>query len=144
MKTATEIAVRYAETDKMGIVYHANYLIWFEVARTDFLNKLGFPYQRLEDAGIMSPVLKVDIDYGKPFTYGDTAVVYTRITKNTPVRTEYAYEVYEIHDNPETDKPRVSGKTMHCIVDAKTFKPLSLKRSASELYQAYEQALEQE
>ncbi len=141
MKSATEIVVRYAETDKMGIVYHANYLIWFEVARTEFLNKLGFPYEKLEEKGIMSPVIKVDIDYGKSFTYGDTAVVYTYISKNTPVRTEYSYEVYEIHDNPETDKPRVSGKTLHCLVDATTFKPLSIKRSAPELYQAYEEAL---
>lgn len=144
MKTATQVVVRYAETDKMGIVYHANYLIWFEVARTDFLNELGFPYKKLEEKNIMSPVLKVDVDYGKPFTYGDTAVVYTSVTESTPVRTEYSYEVYEINDNPETDKPRVSGKTLHCIVDATTFKPLSLKRSAPDLYQAYEQVLEQD
>lgn len=143
MKTATEVIVRYAETDKMGVVYHANYLVWFEVARTEFLEKLGFPYKStFEDKGVMSPVLQAHVEYNRPFTYGDTAVVYTYITKNTPVKTEYSYEIYELNDNPETDKPRVSGTTLHCLVDAETFKPVSIKRYAADLYEAYGQALE--
>lgn len=56
METSTEIEVRYAETDGMGVVYHANYLVYLEVARTDFLNKLGFPYADIEKAGYLSPV----------------------------------------------------------------------------------------
>ena len=55
METSTEIEVRYAETDGMGVVYHANYLLYLEVARTDFLNKLGFPYADIEKAGYLSP-----------------------------------------------------------------------------------------
>ena len=56
MKVCTAIPVRYAETDKMAVVYHANYLLYFEDARTRFLEELGYPYARIEQAGYMSPV----------------------------------------------------------------------------------------
>ena len=70
MRYRTQIAVRYAETDRMGIVYHANYLVWFEIARSEFLEKLGFPYEEMEKAGYMSPVADVQLSYGMPLTYG--------------------------------------------------------------------------
>lgn len=138
----TRIEVRYAETDKMGIVYHANYLVWFEIARTKFLEQLGFPYANLEAQGFMSPVTSVELSYGTPLTYGDTALVRTRVTKLTPVKTQYSYEVYKLGQTPGQDKPCCTGSTMHCLVDAETFKPVSQKRVAPELYAAYEQVLE--
>ena len=57
MKNVTPLTIRYAETDMMGVVYHANYLLYMEDARTAFLEALGIPYHTMEDAGIMSPVL---------------------------------------------------------------------------------------
>ena len=86
METATEIKVRYSETDAMGVVYHANYLLYLEVARTEFLEKLGFPYKSMEDAGFMSPVLSCNLQYGQSFGYGDTVVVYTSVSKVTAVK----------------------------------------------------------
>ncbi len=60
-----EIEVRYAETDQMGIVYHANYLVWMEVGRTALIKELGFLYKDMEDRGVLSPVLDISISYKK-------------------------------------------------------------------------------
>lgn len=141
MEHATRIEVRYAETDKMGIVYHANYLVWLEVARAHFLDSLGFPYAETEKQGFMAPVLSVEVTYGSPFTYGDVAMVYTFITKLSPVRVEYSYRIYAEGEDPLTCKPRLSAKTTHCLVDAKTFRPVSQKKMLPELYAAYQSVL---
>ena len=76
MKVCTAIPVRYAETDKMAVVYHANYLLYFEDARTRFLEELGYPYARIEQAGYMSPVVSFEVRYGEPLRYGDVAIVF--------------------------------------------------------------------
>lgn len=144
MINESRIPVRYAETDKMGVVYHANYLLYFEVARTDFLEKLGFPYDRLEAEGLMSPVLDVHLSYGSPLTFGDVAIVRTRIIKVTPVKTTYAYEVYKEGQTPGVDKPCCTGTSLHCLVNSADFKPVSQKHAAPELYAAYKEACEAE
>lgn len=144
MISESRINVRYAETDRMGIVYHANYLVWFEIARSEFLEKLGFPYTKMEKAGYMSPVVDVQLSYGAPLTYGDVAVVRTRVVKLSQVKTTYAYEVYKEGQKIGVDKPCCTGTTTHCVVEGETFKPLSQKRVMPELYAAYEEALEAE
>ncbi len=63
-----EIEVRYAETDQMGIVYHANYLIWLEIGRAHFIQQLGFQYTDMEKQGIVSPVIDLQISYKKTVT----------------------------------------------------------------------------
>lgn len=138
----TRIRVRYAETDKMGVVYHANYLLYFEEARTEFLEKLGFPYAKLEEAGYMSPVLDVQLSYGESLTYGDVAIVRTKVIKVTPVKTTYVYEVYKEGQAPDVDKPCVTGMSEHCLVRAIDFRPVSQKKAAPELYEAYKAACE--
>lgn len=138
----SRIKVRYAETDKMGVVYHANYLVWLEIARAEFLDNLGFPYERMEEAGYMSPVVDVRLSYGAPLTYGDTAVVRTRVCALSPAKTEYAYEIYKEGQDPDADKPCCTARTSHCVVDAKTFRPVSQKRAIPELYAAYQGVLE--
>lgn len=142
METTTEIRVRYSETDGMGVVYHANYLVYCEVARTEFLDTLGFPYDKLEEAGVMSPVLHCDLTYGAPFRYGDTVVVRCKVCKLTAVRTWYSCKMYLKGEDPEKVKPRFSAVTEHCLVEKGTFKPLSQKRACPELYEAYQRVLE--
>lgn len=137
MEHVTKIDVRYAETDQMGIVYHANYLVWFEVARTKFFDSMGYPYDRMEKDGFMCPVLSVEIQYGVPFKYGEVAVVYTSITKVSPVRVEYSYRIFKEGEDPAVAKPSITGKSTHCIVDAKTFKPISQKKLLPDLYEKY-------
>lgn len=126
----------------MGIVYHANYLVWFEIARAEFLDKFGFPYVDMEKAGYMSPVVDVQLRYGTPLTYGDTAIVRTSVSKLTQAKTEYTYEVYKEGQEIGVDKPCCTGFTSHCLVDSATFRPVSQKRAMPELYAAYTAALE--
>ena len=111
----------------MGIVYHANYLLYFEDARTRFLEAIGFPYDHIEQAGYLSPVTHFECDYGAPLRYGDTAVVRTRVVSSRPTKTVYC-----------------TGRSTHCLVDAETFKPVSLKRAVPELYERYLEVLEPE
>ena len=63
--------VQYYETDMMGIAHHANYLHWMEEARIDFMDRIGFPYRRMESEGVFSPVKSLQVNYLKPCTFGD-------------------------------------------------------------------------
>ena len=101
MISETTIEVRYAETDQMGVVYHANYLVWFEVARTDFLNAMGHSYASFEEQGILSPVLKAEIEYGNSLTYGDKIKVFTKVLEMTTVKIVYGYEIYNINHSDQ-------------------------------------------
>ena len=82
MKVCTAIPVRYAETDKMAVVYHANYLLYFEDARTRFLEELGYPYARIEQAGYMSPVVSFECATESLCEYGDVAIVRTWVSES--------------------------------------------------------------
>ncbi len=143
MPKPTKITVRYAETDRMGVVYHANYLVWFDVARTEFLQELGFPYDKIEEQGYMAPVLEAHVNYGQSFTFGDTALIIVSITKLTPVKVKYSYKVYKEGDDLE-DKPMLTGYTMHCLVRSDTFKPVSQKKVMPTLFSMYQKLLEEE
>lgn len=142
MKVCTAIPVRYAETDKMAVVYHANYLLYFEDARTRFLEELGYPYARIEQAGYMSPVVSFEVHYGEPLQYGDVAIVRTWVSESRGTKTTYSYEVFKQGDDMEVAKPCVTGTSTHCLVDANTFKPVSIKRTLPELFDLYEQVCE--
>lgn len=134
----TPVAVRYGETDMMGVVYHANYLLYFEDARLDFLNALGFSYnERLEQAGYMSPIHSVEVRYHAPLHYGEAGFVRTSIAKNLPMRTVYHQRVFREGDDPATAAPLVDAYVTVCIVKRATFKPLSIKRTFPELYAQY-------
>ena len=142
MKVCTAIPVRYAETDKMAIVYHANYLLYFEDARTRFLEELGYPYARIEQAGYLSPVVSFEVRYGEPLRYGDVAIVRTWVSESRGTKTTYSYEVFRQGDDMETTKPCVTGTSAHCLVDANTFKPVSIKLTLPELFDLYEKVCE--
>ena len=78
----TEIEARYQETDKMGVIYHGNYATWFEVARTDYIRKLGFNYADMEAVGIISPVTDLNVKYIKSITYPETYSKVEALNKN--------------------------------------------------------------
>ena len=102
----TPIKVRYGETDMMGVVYHANYLLYFEDARIDFLDALGFSYaERIEGAGYMSPIHDIEIHYKAPLRYGEAGVVRTSVAKNLPMRTVYRQQVYRAEDVRKARRP---------------------------------------
>lgn len=155
MHRHTPIKVRYGETDMMGVVYHANYLLYFEDARIDFLDALGFSYaERIEGAGYMSPIHDVEIHYRAPLRYGEAGFVRTSVAKNLPMRTVYRQQVFRADDAAGTDEtgepllrkdasPLVDALVTVCVVERDTFKPTSLRRTFPDLYAHYEKIAEE-
>jgi acyl-CoA thioester hydrolase len=89
----TTIRVRYAETDRMGLLHHANYLVYFEQARTELLRAVGLSYRDLEDQGFLLVITKVEVRYRRPARYDDVLTVRTTVEKTTAVRIDHRYEV---------------------------------------------------
>jgi acyl-CoA thioester hydrolase len=91
--TTTRLRVRYAETDQMGVAYYANYLVWFEVARTDFLRHFGWTYREMEAGGVFLPVIEAHCEYKRPARYDDELVVETSGRLVSKVRLTFEYVV---------------------------------------------------
>jgi acyl-CoA thioester hydrolase len=94
LRGETTIRVRYAETDRMGLLHHANYLVYFEQARTELLRDQGLTYKDLEDAGFLLVLTKVDVRYKRPARYDDLLTIRTTVSRTTPIRIEHKYEVF--------------------------------------------------
>jgi acyl-CoA thioester hydrolase len=90
----TTIRVRYAETDRMGLLHHANYLVYFEQARTELLRSLGFTYRDLEDQGYLLVLTKIEVRYKRPAYYDDLLTIRTMVERTTAVRIDHRYEVF--------------------------------------------------
>ena len=139
IKTKTPIEVRYQETDQMGVVYHANYLVWFDIGRTKFIETLGFHYADMEKQDFLSPVTDVTISYKKPVRYGEKAIVETWLDHYDGLRTVYAYQILK-----ENGEIAVTGKTQHVIVKKETFRPFPVKKAFPDWHEAYVNALNKE
>ena len=120
---------RYSETDAMGIVYYANYLIYFEVARTTALAELGHPYWEMEKRGLLIPVLSAHCDYHRPARYGDSLVLRTRRARLGRARIRFDYELRRLGE----DAPLVTGYTEHAFMSPEG-KPL---RPPAELWEFF-------
>ncbi len=140
MITETRIVVRYAETDRMGIVHHSNYPIWYEVGRTDFCQEMGLPYSQMEAQGIMTPLIEVNSRFIKPARYEDELILRTRLLLVDGVRLKFGYEIYKMGES----KPMNTGSTLHLWVDAQSFKPINLKSLRPELYAQMRSLMEPE
>ena len=105
--------MRYAETDKMGVVYYANYFVWFEVARCDLLRGLGNTYRDLETRGVMLPVIEAHCEYRAPARYDDELEIRTRADLLSAARVEFNYAVHR----PADDIALAAGRTVHAVVD---------------------------
>ena len=112
--SVTTLRVRYAETDKMGVVYYANYLVWFEVGRADLLRSLGWTYRDMEGAGVSLPVIEAHCVYRRPARYDDEIEIRTQGRMISPVRMEFQYDVITRHNGTVA----ASGKTVHAALDA--------------------------
>lgn len=110
--TASRIRVRYAETDKMGVVYYANYFVWFEVGRTELLRSLGGSYRELENEGVLLPVIAARCEYVQPARYDDELEIRTKSTLLSPARVVFDYEVVRLADEIRL----ASGQTEHAAV----------------------------
>ncbi|MGR3764399.1 acyl-CoA thioesterase [Rossellomorea sp. NS-SX7] len=129
------VQVRYAETDQMGVVYHANYLVWMELGRTKLIEDLGFNYAEIEKVGILSPVVDLNISYKTPVRYGEKALVKTWVEDYDGIRITYAYEIY----NGE-GQLAISGQSKHVCVKKESFRPISIRRMFPDWHEAYEKA----
>lgn len=93
ISSTTEIRVRYAETDMMGVAYHGNYMAWFEVARVNMLDELGCPYRQMETDGFRLPVLEVSVRYRRPLTFDDRVTIEAVLKNNPSLRIKIDYTV---------------------------------------------------
>lgn len=129
--------VQYYETDQMGIVHHSNYIRWFEEARSWMLDKIGFNYAKMEETGVIVPVLEVNATYKSMVRYGETVEISVKVKEFTGVKMILAYEVRDV----ETGELRSTGETKHAFLDKETYRPLSLKRKHTQLYELFNELL---
>ena len=108
------IRVRYAETDKMGVVYHANYFMWFEMGRCELLRTIGRSYREMEASGFSLPVIEAHCEYKAPARYDDELQVKTWGRLLSPARVEFAYEI----TRPVDGILNAIGRTVHAAVGA--------------------------
>ena len=111
-QSVTSLRVRYAETDKMGVVYYANFLVWFEVARADLLRSLGWTYREMEAAGVSLPVVEAHCEYRRPARYDDEIEVRTEGRMVSAVRMKFSYTVVRQVDQVVA----ASGYTLHAAI----------------------------
>ena len=105
--------MRYAETDKMGVVYYANYFVWFEVGRTDLLRESGWDYREMEKEGYALPVIEAHCTYREPAKYDDVLDVRTTGMLLSPVRVQFTYEIVRAADAAML----ATGTTIHATLD---------------------------
>lgn len=117
VRSETEIEVRYAETDQMSVVHHANYVVWFELARTQLCAMSGYRYSEIEKLGYFLMVTGVEISYRRPARYGDTVRVVCWGDRLGSRGVRFAYEVRK------GDELLVTGATEHIWVERSTGKP---------------------
>lgn len=116
--------VQYYETDQMGIVHHSNYIRWFEEARVDFLNNLGIGYKKMEESGIISPVVEVHAVYRTMTHFDDVVEIQIKVQKYNGIVLELCYEVCD----EKTRQVRCAGDSRHCFLNREG-QPISLKKS---------------
>ena len=113
-----QFRVRYGETDQMGFVYYGNYAQYFEMGRTEWLRKLGITYKKMEQDGIMLPVINLNINYFKPAKYDDLLTLKTILKKMPSAKIEFSYEVFN-----EENELLTTANTTLVFVNMKTNKP---------------------
>jgi acyl-CoA thioester hydrolase len=120
MSVTTEVRVRYAETDQMGIVYYANYLVWFELGRVEVLRSLGLTYSKLEtEHGCILPVVDARCRYRAPARYDDEIVIETRPALLRGTILKFAYRIYRKSVQNEKERELLAeGDTVHVVCDA--------------------------
>ncbi len=131
------LRVIYGDTDQMGVAYYANFLRWFEVGRNEYLRALGYPYTRLEEQGIVLPVVEVGCRYLRPAVYDDLLHIESRIEELGRVRVRFAYRIARA----STDETLATGFTVHGSL-GRQGAPSRLPEHFLHALRAFEQAAE--
>lgn len=124
--------VQYYETDQMKIVHHSNYIRWFEEARIDYLNQVGLTYFKLEEMGIISPVLEVTCEYKVMTRFGETVKIIPIMETFTGVKFSVSYQVID----SVTGELKALGKSKHCFINEQGY-PIHLKKTHPDIYDKF-------
>ena len=111
--------VRYGETDQMGVVYHGNYAQYLEMGRVEWLREYGVSYKKMEENGIMLPVISLEVKYKKPALYDDLITVRTILKKTPAVKIEFDFEIYN-----ETRELLAEANVVLVFMDKKKNRPV--------------------
>jgi len=126
----TNIRVIYADTDAMSVVYHTNYIKWFEVGRTELLRSIGYPYSKLEEDGVLLPVAECNCKFRAPAVYDDLLEISAAISEVKSATITLEYEIRR----QETGALLATGWTKHAVTDP-AFKPIRLRDRNPGLYE---------
>lgn len=112
---ATTVRVRYPETDKMGVVHHSHFLVWFELGRTELMREAGCPYAEMEREGVWMPVVEASCRYLSPARYDEVLEVRTALADVSRVTARFEYSVQRVSDG----RVLATGATRHAATDAR-------------------------
>ncbi len=127
-----QIKVRYGETDQMGVVYHGNYAQYFEVARIEWLAKVGISYKKMEGNGIMLPVVSLSTKFIKSALFDDVLTITTRIKKMPTVKIEFEYDIHN-----QKGELLTQGETVLVFVSMESKRPVKCPNDVTELIQNF-------
>lgn len=130
MTFETEIRVRYSETDQMKVVYHANYIPWLEIARVELIREIGLDYKKMEEEGILIPVISLECSYKSPARYDDVVVVQTKIDDISRARMKFSYRIMRKEDGKEL----LAARSEHTFTDVK-LKPINIKKLRPDIWE---------
>lgn len=129
-RSITKLIARYNETDKMGIIHHSQYVNWFEVGRTEWIKGAGISYRKIEEEGLLMPVLSVQVHYHSPARFEDELAIETALTQYDGVKVGFSYKAVRECDGVLL----ADGSSEHCWTDFR-LKPVSLKKKSPALHE---------
>ncbi len=124
----TTVRVRYSETDQMGVVYHGNYLPYFEIGRVEWLRNTGITYKSMEEDGIGLPIVSLKLDYKKPARYDDLLTIKTRFKSQSSVKIEFECAIEN-----ESGELLTTAWFLLVFVDIKTGRPVAPPKNVMEI-----------
>lgn len=128
--------VRYAESDQMGVAYYANYLVWFEMGRSEYCRAIGYPYTRIEEEGFVMVVAEATVRYRSPAHYDDELIVRSTMPEVRSRVCRFGYEIIR----KESGEVLAEGETTHVIVDRETGRSTRMPESYIKIFSAGQKA----
>lgn len=131
--TESRVRVRYKETDQMAIAHHSNYIVWFEIGRTDYCRAAGVPYSEIEGRGRILVVTEVSCRYRIPYRYDDEVVIRTSVAESASRMMKFAYELRDATG----EKLHATGSSSHVWVDRETRRPTTADDDVMKAFEAF-------
>jgi acyl-CoA thioester hydrolase len=125
--------VRYKDTDQMGIAHHSNYIVWFEIGRTDLCRETGFSYKEIEARGLILVVTEVTCRYRAPYQYDDEVLIRTHVSEAASRAMKFGYELL----NGDGDRVHATGHSNHVWVDRETRRPTTADEAVMKAFRAF-------